>query len=56
MIGAVFSGDAAVRSIANWVEANSSWKESLMIVTGDHGLCLVVDDPAAFADAVRGTR
>jgi len=56
MIGAIHSGDAAVRSIADWVEANSSWMESLMIVTGDHGLCLVVDEPAAFADAVRGTR
>ena len=56
MIGAIYSGDAAVRAIARWVEANSNWQESLMIVTGDHGHYLVVDEPAAFAEAVRRGR
>jgi len=56
MIGAIYSGDAAVRAIARWVEANSNWQESLMIVTGDHGHYLVVDEPAAFAEAVHRGR
>ena len=56
MIGAIYSGDAAVRAIVRWVEANSNWQESLMIVTGDHGHYLVVDEPAAFAEAVRRGR
>lgn len=36
-IGAVNSGDAAVRTVVNWVEQNSNWNESLVIVTADHG-------------------
>ena len=47
MIGAIYSGDVAVRAIADWVEANSNWKESIMIVTGDHGHYFVLDDPSA---------
>ncbi|MCA9064911.1 MAG: alkaline phosphatase [Planctomycetaceae bacterium] len=35
--GAVKSGDAAVRVITDWVEQNSNWQESLLIVTADHG-------------------
>ncbi|MCA9246455.1 MAG: alkaline phosphatase [Planctomycetales bacterium] len=46
-IGAVLSGDAAVRTITDWVEQNSSWDETVMIVTADHGHLLVLDDPAA---------
>ncbi len=45
MVGAIRSGDDAVRAVADWVEAHSSWKESLLIVTADHGHYLVVDDP-----------
>jgi alkaline phosphatase len=44
-VGAVNSGDAAVRVISEWVEAHSSWEESLMIVTSDHGHYLVLDRP-----------
>lgn len=36
-IGAVFSGDAAVKVITDWVEQHSNWQESLLIVTADHG-------------------
>lgn len=41
-IGAVNSGDAAVKVVTDWVEKHSNWQESLMIVTADHGhlLCL----------------
>lgn len=46
-IGAVNSGDEAVKVITDWVEANSSWDESLMIVTADHGHLFTFVDPAA---------
>ncbi len=36
-IGAVLSGDAAVKVITDWVEKNSNWKDALVIVTADHG-------------------
>lgn len=44
-IGAVNSGDAAVRAITDWVEKHSNWEESLLIVTADHGHYLVVEHP-----------
>jgi alkaline phosphatase len=44
-IGAVISGDEAVKVITNWVESNSDWQESLLIVTADHGHYLVIADP-----------
>lgn len=44
-IGAVMSGDDAVRVVFDWVEANSNWNESLVIVTADHGHMLFLDDP-----------
>lgn len=46
-IGAVLSGDAAVRVVTDWVEANSDWNESLVIVTADHGHYLSLEQPAA---------
>jgi alkaline phosphatase len=36
-IGAVNSGDHAIRVITQWVETHSNWNESLLIVTADHG-------------------
>lgn len=47
MVGAIISGDKMVEFLAKWVEANSNWKESVMIVTADHGHYLVIDDPEA---------
>jgi len=44
-IGAVNSGDAAIRVITNWVERNSDWTESLVIVTADHGHMLQLTKP-----------
>ncbi|TWT61435.1 alkaline phosphatase [Rubinisphaera italica] len=44
-IGAVLSGDAAVKVVTDWVEANSSWDETVMIVTADHGHYFVLEDP-----------
>lgn len=44
-IGAVLSGDSAVKTITDWVERNSNWSESLLIVTADHGHYLVLEKP-----------
>jgi alkaline phosphatase len=46
-IGALYSGEDAIRVIIDWVESRSNWDESAMIVTSDHGHYLVLDDPAA---------
>ena len=44
-IGAVLSGDAAVKVVTDWVEANSNWEETVMIITADHGHYFVLEDP-----------
>lgn len=44
-IGAVFSGEAAFVEITKWVKENSSWDETSLIVTSDHGHMMVLDDP-----------
>jgi alkaline phosphatase len=50
-IGAVYSGEEAVRVIIDWVEKHSNWDDSVLIVTADHGHYLVLDDPKALAPA-----
>ncbi|MEW4488640.1 alkaline phosphatase [Thalassoglobus sp. JC818] len=54
-IGAVISGDEAVQVITNWVEKNSSWDESVMIVTADHGHFLVLKRPELLLQPATGT-
>ena len=44
-IGAVFSGESAFIEITKWVEENSNWDETSLIVTSDHGHMMVIDDP-----------
>ncbi len=46
-VGAVLSGEDAVKTVIDWVQHHSDWNESALIVTADHGHYLVVDDPAA---------
>ncbi len=46
-IGAVFSGDEAVKTITDWIEARNAWNESLLIVTADHGHYFHLVDPSA---------
>ena len=46
-IGAVKSGDAAFKVITDWVEKNSNWNETLVILTADHGHYLHIDQPQA---------
>jgi len=47
-IGAVFSGDDAFKAIVKWVEENSNWEETQLIVTADHGHLFFMDDINAF--------
>lgn len=44
-VGAVHSGDAAIRRIIHWVETQSNWDDSVMLVSSDHGHYLVIDKP-----------
>lgn len=46
-VGAVYSGEAALRVLFDWVEKNSNWDESVLIATADHGHYMVLDDPKA---------
>ena len=48
-IGAVYSGEEAIRVIIRWVETHSNWDDSALIVSADHGHYLVIDDPKALA-------
>jgi len=46
-IGAVKSGDVAFKVITDWVEKNSNWDETVVILTADHGHYLHIDQPQA---------
>jgi alkaline phosphatase len=46
-IGAVFSGDDAVREITRWAEEHHCWEQTALIVTSDHGHFLVLEEPEA---------
>jgi alkaline phosphatase len=52
-VGAVLSGDDAVKAIIAWVEKNSNWDDAALIVTADHGHYLVVDHPEALAGTAK---
>jgi len=43
-IGAVVSGDRAFQKVVHWVEENSNWSETALIVTADHGHLMFIDD------------
>lgn len=46
-IGAVLSADQAFSEIVGWVEKNSNWEETALILTADHGHMMVLDNPKA---------
>jgi alkaline phosphatase len=48
-VGALDSGEAAIRVILDWIEKNDAWDDAVVIATADHGHYLVIDDPAALA-------
>ena len=43
-IGAVVSGDRAFQKVVQWVEENSDWSETAVILTADHGHLMFIDD------------
>jgi len=49
-IGAVYSGEDAIKRIIHWVETNSNWDDSMVLISSDHGHYLVIDDPAGLVD------
>lgn len=52
-IGSVFSGDDAFKTVCQWIEQNSSWEESQVIVTADHGHLFFLDDPSVFSGGIK---
>jgi len=50
-VGAVLSGDEAVRVVTDWVDRRSNWSDSLLVVTSDHGHYLVLTGPSGLANA-----
>jgi alkaline phosphatase len=48
-VGAVYSGEDALRVIIEWIERHSSWDDSVVVVAADHGHYLVIDDLEAIA-------
>lgn len=52
-VGAVFSGEEAIRAIVDWVGQHSSWDDAALIITADHGHYLVINDPEALVNPSR---
>jgi len=52
-IGSVLSGEAAFKTVMDWVDRNNVWDHTAVIVTADHGHYLVIDEPGAIAEAGR---
>jgi alkaline phosphatase len=48
-VGAVYSGEDAVRAVISWVTAHSNWDDSVLVIAADHGHYLVIDDLPALA-------
>jgi len=48
-VGAVISGDDAIRAITAWAEKNRCWDRTALIITADHGHYLVLETPEALA-------
>jgi alkaline phosphatase len=51
-IGGVFDAEATFDAVVDWVETNSSWDETALIFTADHGHMLVIED----SEALTGNR
>jgi alkaline phosphatase len=48
-VGALYSGEDAIKAVISWVETQSNWDDSALIVAADHGHYLVIDDLKAIA-------
>jgi alkaline phosphatase len=53
-VGAVSSGDDAVKVITDWIDAQNAWDDSLLIVTADHGHMLNLVDAKALVPPTNG--
>lgn len=49
-IGAVYSGEDAIKRVIDWVEKNSNWDDSMVLISSDHGHYLVINDPEGLVD------
>jgi len=52
-IGAIRSGEQAVRTLFDWIERQDAWEDTMVIVTADHGHLFVLREEAAIAAAGR---
>jgi len=50
-IGAVFSGDKAVKAVFDWIDTRDDWDKTTVIVTSDHGHYFNLVDPEAISNA-----
>ncbi len=50
-IGAVISGDRAVKAVFDWIEKHKQWDRTAVIVTADHGHYFNLKDPNAIVAA-----
>ena len=50
-IGAVFSGDKAVKTVFDWIDARHDWDKTAVIVTADHGHFFNLKKPETIANA-----
>ncbi len=55
-IGAVISGDQAVKAVFDWVDEHKQWDQTAVIVTADHGHYFNLKDPDAIIAAGAETR
>jgi alkaline phosphatase len=52
-IGAALDGDDAVHAVTDWIESHGGWKDTVLIVTSDHGHYFHLTDPEAIARAAK---
>ncbi len=50
-VGAIISGDNAVRAVTDWVETHGGWENTVLIVTADHGHYFHLVKPEVIAEA-----
>ncbi|MCC7087428.1 MAG: alkaline phosphatase [Pirellulales bacterium] len=50
-IGSVLDGDDAVRAITDWIDQHGGWKDTVLIVTADHGHYFHLTKPEALTEA-----
>lgn len=53
VIGAVSSGEEALKRVFAWIEQKAAWKDSLVVVTSDHGHMFHLKDAEVFVELSR---